>query len=195
MRRFTSFLILLLFLFAFAAEAEAPPSILDFTLTRIDGVQQPLSDYRGQVLLVVNVASKCGLTSQYAGLESLYEEYRGRGFAVLGFPANDFRGQEPGSDAEIAEFCRATYAVEFPMFSKLHVKGPDQHPLYSYLTGLPAPIGGQVEWNFQKYLVDRRGRVIRRFEPKVTPRDPVIVGAIEALLAESADDGQDRPLP
>jgi glutathione peroxidase len=173
-----------------AAEAGTPTTLLDFTLKRIDGAEQSLSDYEGQVLLIVNVASKCGLTKQYAGLESLYEEYRSRGFAVLGFPANDFLRQEPGTDAEIADFCRATYAVEFPMFSKLHVKGPDQHPLYGYLTGLPAPIGGKVKWNFQKYLVDRRGRVVERFKPKVDPRDPVIVEAIEALLAEStADDG------
>ena len=188
MRRLPSVLALLLL--AFAARAEAQTNLLGFTLNRIDGVEQPLADFRGRVLLVVNVASKCGLTKQYTGLESLYEEYRSRGFAVLGFPANDFRGQEPGTNAEIADFCRATYAVEFPMFAKLHVTGPDQHPLYGYLTGLPAPVGGPVEWNFQKYLVDRRGRVIARFAPKVEPRDPVIVEAIEALLAESADDGQ-----
>jgi len=179
---------LTLLAFALAAEAEAPTTLLGFTMDRIDGVQQPLSDYRGRVLLVVNVASKCGFTTQYAGLESLYEEYRGRGFAVLGFPANDFRGQEPGTNAEIADFCRATYAVQFPMFAKLHVTGPEQHPLYGYLTSRPAPIGGPVEWNFQKYLVDRRGRVVARFAPKVPPRDPAIVEAIEALLAESADD-------
>jgi glutathione peroxidase len=173
---------------ALAAEAEAPTTFLGFTMNRIDGAEQPLSDYRGRVLLVVNVASKCGLTKQYAGLESLYEEYRSRGFAVLGFPANDFRAQEPGTNAEIADFCRATYAVEFPMFAKIHVAGPDQHPFYDYLTGLPAPIGGPVEWNFQKYLVDRRGRVVARFEPKLPPRDPSIVEAIEALLAESTED-------
>jgi glutathione peroxidase len=178
--------------FVLAGEAEAPTTLLGFTMTRIDGAKQPLSDYEGQVLLVVNVASKCGLTRQYAGLESLYEEYHARGFEVLGFPANDFRAQEPGTDPEIADFCRATYGVEFPMFSKIHVTGPDQHPLYGYLTGLPAPIGGPVEWNFQKYLVDRRGRVVERFTPKREPRDPAIVEAIEALLAESAaDNGQD----
>jgi glutathione peroxidase len=176
---------------ALAAAADAPTTFLGFALNRIDGAEQPLSEYQGQVLLVVNVASKCGLTNQYEGLESLYEEFRGRGFAVLGFPANDFRGQEPGTNAEIADFCRATYAVEFPMFEKLHVVGPAQHPLYGYLTALPEPIGGPVAWNFQKYLVDRHGRVVARFDPKVKPRDPRIVERIEALLAESAaEDGR-----
>jgi len=180
---------ILLVPFLLAADAGGPSSPLDFTMARIDGDAQALSDYKGQVLLVVNVASKCGLTGQYEGLESLYEEYRGRGFAVLGFPANDFRGQEPGSDAEIADFCRATYGVEFPMFSKIHVTGPEQHPLYAYLTGLPSPIGGPVEWNFQKYLVDRDGRVVERFAPKIDPRDPSLVGQLEALLATPAESG------
>jgi glutathione peroxidase len=186
MRRILCLLALLPFVLA--GSAGAPTTLHGFTMNRIDGAKQPLSEYEGQVLLVVNVASKCGLTKQYAGLESLYEEYRAQGFAVLGFPANDFRAQEPGTNAEIADFCRATYAVEFPMFAKIQVAGPDQHPLYGYLTGLPAPIGGPVEWNFQKYLVDRRGRVVARFTPKLEPRDPAIVEAIEALLVESADD-------
>ncbi len=184
--------VLALLLFVLPAAAGAPTTLHAFTMNRIDGAKQALSDYEGQVLLVVNVASKCGLTKQYAGLETLYEEYRAQGFAVLGFPSNDFRGQEPGTNAEIADFCRATYAVEFPMFAKIHVAGPDQHPLYGYLTGLPAPIGGPVEWNFQKYLVDHHGRVVARFTPKVEPRDPAIVEAIEALLAKSgAGNGRD----
>jgi len=194
MRRFLCVLALLppALLSVSITAADAPTTLLDFTMNRIDGKEQLLSDYRGQVLLVVNVASKCGLTNQYEGLESLYEDYRSRGFAVLGFPANDFRGQEPGTNAEIADFCRATYAVEFPMFEKLHVLGPDQHPLYGYLTALPEPIGGPVAWNFQKYLVDRHGRVVERFSPKLKPRDPAIVGRIEALLAESpSDNGRD----
>lgn len=175
-----------LFPVALVAFAGMPTGPLDFAMKRIDGVEQPLSDYGGQVLLIVNVASKCGLTKQYAGLESLYEDYGEQGFAVLGFPANDFRGQEPGTNAEIADFCRATYGVEFPMFAKIHVKGPEQHPLYGYLTALEAPIGGPVEWNFQKYLVDRRGRVVARFAPKVDPRDPAIIHEIEALLTAPA---------
>jgi glutathione peroxidase len=167
------------------AEDPAPAggsTVLDFTLRRLDGREQALSDYEGKVLLLVNVASRCGLTPQYAGLESLYERYRARGFEVLGFPANDFAAQEPGSDSEIAEFCRLNYGVSFPMFSKITVKGPGQHPLYRSLTGLPAPLGGDVEWNFQKYLVDRSGRVVSKFSPRVVPEDPALVAEIESLL-------------
>jgi glutathione peroxidase len=174
---------------AWIAAASETPSFYGFTLPRIDGTPQSLGDYRGQVVLVVNVASKCGYTRQYEGLEALYERLRPRGFAVLGFPSNDFRGQEPGSDAEIADFCRSTYGVRFPMFSKLKVKGEDAHPLYRYLTGLPAPVGGAVEWNFQKYLVDRHGNVVARFRPKTTPEDPGLLSRIDALLAEPVATG------
>lgn len=167
---------------AAAARAEAPRSPLDFTLPRIDGTPQPLAAYRGRVLLLVNVASKCGYTPQYEGLEALYERYRERGFEVLGFPSNDFKSQEPGTNAEIAEFCRSTYGVQFPMFAKLHVRGPDTHPLYRMLTGLPEPVGGPVEWNFQKYLIDRRGEVAARYAPATEPGDPELVAAIERLL-------------
>lgn len=158
--------------------------MLDHTLKRIDGTEQNLRDYEGQVLLLVNVASKCGLTPQYDGLEKLYERYKGRGFAVLGFPANDFMGQEPGSDAEIAEFCRSTYGVGFPMFSKLTVKGDGKHPLYRQLTGMPAPLGGEVTWNFQKYLVDRKGEVVAKFDPRTAPDDPALLAKLEELLAK-----------
>ena len=168
------------------ASAAPEASVLDFTMKRLDGTEQKLGDYRGQVLLLVNVASKCGLTPQYDGLEALYERYRGRGFAVLGFPANDFAGQEPGSDGEIATFCRSTYGVQFPMFSKITVKGEGQHPLYRELTSLPAPIGGEVQWNFQKYLVNRRGEVVAKFDPRTKPDDPALVAKLEALLAESS---------
>jgi len=157
-------------------------SPLAFTLPRIDGTPQPLSAYRGRVLLLVNVASKCGYTPQYEGLEALYARYRERGFTVLGFPANDFKGQEPGTNAEIADFCRSTYGVRFPMFAKLHVRGPDQHPLCAMLTGLPALVGGPVAWNFQKYLVDRQGEVVARFAPATEPGAPELVAAIERLL-------------
>ncbi len=168
------------------AGASAPTEtfVLDQTMKRIDGKEQNLADYRGQVLLLVNVASKCGLTPQYEGLESLYEKYRDRGFSVLGFPANDFAGQEPGGDGEIQSFCRSTYGVEFPMFSKISVKGRDKHPLYQKLTGLPAPIGGEVQWNFQKYLVNRRGEVVAKFDPRTAPEDPGLVARLEELLGE-----------
>jgi glutathione peroxidase len=160
--------------------------VLDFTLKRLDGTEQNLGAYRGQVLLLVNVASKCGLTPQYDGLEALYEKYRAEGFAVLGFPANDFASQEPGSDSEIASFCRTNYGVQFPMFSKIAVKGAAQHPLYKTLTSLPAPIGGDVQWNFQKYLIDRRGEVVAKFDPRTVPDDPGLVAKIEELLGQSA---------
>jgi len=166
------------------ATAKPEAFVLDFSLKRIDGSAQDLGEYRGQVLLLVNVASKCGLTPQYEGLESLYEKYRDRGFAVLGFPSNDFAGQEPGSEAEIADFCRSTYGVKFPMFSKITVKGDGKHPLYQKLTGLPAPIGGEVQWNFQKYLVDRRGEVVAKFDPRTAPDDAGLVKKLEELLAE-----------
>lgn len=155
---------------------------LAFTMKRIDGTPAPLEQYRGQVLLVVNVASRCGLTPQYEGLEALYERFQERGFAVLGFPANDFASQEPGTDPEIADFCRSTYGVRFPMFSKIHVRGDDIHPLYQMLTGQPEPVGGPVEWNFQKYLIDRQGRVVEKFTPRVVPEDPELVARIESLL-------------
>ena len=166
------------------ARTEEGASVLDFRMKRIDGQEQDLADYQGKVVLVVNVASKCGLTPQYEGLEKLYDSRKDRGLVVLGFPANQFGGQEPGSDAEIAEFCRATYDVRFPMFSKIVVKGDGIHPLYERLTSLPPPIGGEVQWNFQKYLVDRRGEVVAKFEPRVAPEDPAFVSKIDALLAE-----------
>jgi glutathione peroxidase len=158
--------------------------VLDYKMKRLDGSEQSLRDYQGQVLLLVNVASKCGLTPQYDGLEKLYAKYKGKGFSVLGFPANDFMGQEPGSDAEIADFCRSTYGVDFPMFSKITVKGDGKHPLYQELTGMPAPIGGEVAWNFQKYLVDRKGSVVAKFDPRTAPDDPALVAQIEELLAK-----------
>lgn len=176
--------VLALFAAGGSGEVTESPAVglYDFTLDRIDGKPESLGSYRGRVLLLVNVASRCGLTPQYDGLESLYERYRERGFAVLGFPANDFAGQEPGSNEEIADFCRSTYGVRFPMFSKIHVRGEKMHPLYRYLTSRPAPVGGEVRWNFQKYLVDREGRVVARFDPRVEPGDPDLVARIEALL-------------
>jgi glutathione peroxidase len=161
-------------------------TITDLTLNRIDGKPQSLGDYRGKVLLLVNVASKCGLTPQYEGLEALQQRYGEQGFAVLGFPANDFAGQEPGTNGQIADFCRTNYGVSFPMFEKITVVGEKMHPLYARITGAPAPVGGPIEWNFQKYLVNRRGEVVAKFSPRAKPEDPALTGQVEKLLAEPA---------
>jgi len=167
-----------------ARAEDVPDQVLDFRMRSLQGPEQDLAEYRGQVVLIVNVASRCGLTPQYRGLQQLFDRYRERGFVVLGFPANDFRGQEPGTDAEIREFCKANYGVSFPMFSKIHVTGEEIHPLYARLTAQPEPIGGAVEWNFQKYLVDRSGRVVARFKPRVDPLDEAVVQHLERLLAD-----------
>jgi glutathione peroxidase len=159
-------------------------SIQDIELPRLDGKPGRLADYKGKVVLAVNVASRCGFTPQYAGLEALHERYSPRGFTILGFPSNQFFGQEPGSADEIQEFCSVNYGVTFPLFAKLDVKGANQHPLYSILTESPDDSGkaGNVSWNFEKFLVGRDGRVVRRFRSKVTPEDPRLVEAIESLL-------------
>ena len=153
-------------------------------LTRLDGSDASLDDYAGQAVLVVNVASKCGFTRQYAGLEALYERYRDRGFTILGFPCNQFGGQEPGSAEEIAEFCSLTYGVSFPMFDKVDVNGPDRHPLFARLTQAAVRKGeaDEVRWNFEKFLLAPHGQVVGRFRAKVEPDDPALVDAIEAVL-------------
>ena len=156
--------------------------VLNFNMKRLDGKDESLDQYKGNVVMLVNVASKCGLTPQYKQLQALYEQYSGKGFTILGFPANDFMGQEPGTDEEIAEFCEVNYGVTFPIFSKITVKGDEMHPLYQELTTMPEPIGGDVMWNFQKYLVDREGHVVQKFGPRTTPDDPEVVQAIEGLL-------------
>jgi len=163
-----------------------PATLYDFELETIDGAQKKLADYRGQVLLVVNVASKCGLTPHYRGLQSLYEEKKDRGFAVLGFPCNQFGGQEPGSDAEVKSFCATTYGVSFPMFSKIDVNGASRAPLYAWLTGeATQPDGaGDIAWNFTKFVVGKDGRVKARFNPRVEPGDAALRGAIDEALAE-----------
>jgi glutathione peroxidase len=165
------------------AQAEAQ-TIYDVDLPRLDGKPAKLSEYAGQVILAVNVASKCSFTPQYAGLEHLYEKYSAQGFTVLGFPSNQFFGQEPGSAETIQEFCSLNYGVTFPLFTKLDVKGDKQHPLYAILTETPDDSGkaGNVKWNFEKFLVGRDGRVVRRFRSKVEPEDPQLVAAIETLL-------------
>ena len=157
--------------------------VLEHTMTRLDGREESLETYKGKVVLVVNVASKCGLTPQYKGLQGLYEQYQGQGLEILGFPANDFMGQEPGTDDEIGEFCEINYGVTFPLFSKITVKGEEMHPLYQELTTMPEPIGGDVRWNFQKYLLNRDGEVVAKFGPQTEPRDPALVAQVESLLA------------
>jgi glutathione peroxidase len=163
---------------AMSASLSAASGIHEFTPRSIDGTPSPLAGYKGKVVLVVNVASRCGHTPQYAGLEALYQQYKGRGFAILGFPANNFGNQEPGTDEEIKTFCSLKYNVTFPMFSKVSVKGDDQAPLYRYLT----TSAGEVKWNFTKFLVGKDGQVIRKFESKVKPDDPELVSALEAAL-------------
>jgi glutathione peroxidase len=146
-------------------------SIHEFSARRLDGREESLSRYRGQTLLIVNVASRCGFTPQYAGLEALYQEYAPRGFVVLGFPCNQFAHQEPGESGEIEQFCRRNYGVDFPMFAKIEVNGKDTHPLYRHLkSAAPGLLGSRaIKWNFTKFLVDGEGRVLNRFAPKTPP--------------------------
>jgi len=160
-----------------------PGSIYDFTLNDIDGQPVALSRFRGKVLLLVNTASFCGNTPQYADLETMYEQYRERGFEILAFPANNFGQQEPGSNEEIKSFCYTKYSLTFPLFSKISVKGADKHLLYRYLTE-QSPFAGEVEWNFQKYLVDRSGAVVARYHHRTKPLSPEIVQGIERELAK-----------
>jgi len=159
-------------------------SIYKLELPRLDGKLESLSSYAGKVVLAVNVASKCGFTPQYAGLQALQDRYADRGLVVVGFPCNQFFGQEPGTAEQIQEFCSLNYGVTFPLFAKLDVKGPDQHPLYAILTEVADDSGkaGNVRWNFEKFLIGRDGRAVRRFRSKVVPNDPSLVGAIESLL-------------
>jgi glutathione peroxidase len=160
-------------------------SIYDPSLHALDGAPTSIGDYRGKALLVVNVASKCGLTPQYEGLERLQKTYGDKGFTVLGFPCNQFGEQEPGSSEEIATFCSATYGVTFPMFEKVEVNGEHRHPVYNELTAFPDSDGeaGDIQWNFEKFLVSPAGEVVGRFRPRTDPESEEVVGAIEALLA------------
>jgi glutathione peroxidase len=181
-------------------------ALQDIPLRRIDGTKASLKDYAGNVLLVVNVASKCGLTPQYEGLEQLSRQYQAKGLVVLGFPANDFGAQEPGTNREIIEFCTTRFGVDFPMFEKISVKGDGQHPLYKELIsqqplaqakdgsalrsnleahGLSPEAPSDITWNFEKFLVDRQGNVTGRFEPDVEPQNPGLIAAIESELAKA----------
>jgi len=172
---------------AHGAGSAACPALLDYSFERLQGGQtQSLCDYRGKVVLVVDTASYCGYTRQYEGLEALYRKYRDRGLVVVGFPSNDFGGQEPGTNREIAEFCRSTYGVEFPMFEKSSVKGVATNPVFG---ALAARTGQPPKWNFHKYLIDRRGANVRSFRSDVEPGNPELVGQIEAWLAEPAPPG------
>lgn len=165
-------------------QPQIPTSVLDFTVKDIDGKDVALSKYRGRVVLIVNVASRCGLTPQYKELQELHERYTKDGLAILGFPANEFGKQEPGTDAQIKQFCTSEYGVEFDMFSKVVVKGRNQCDFYSFLTSKDRnpEFGGEIKWNFTKFLLDRQGRIVNRFEPRVKPSDPKVVTAIKEAL-------------
>ncbi len=159
----------------------AAASIYEFTMNDIDGKSVKLEQFKGKAVLIVNVASKCGNTPQYEGLEKIYKQYKDKGFVILGFPANNFMGQEPGSEADIKQFCTTKYNVTFPMFSKISVKGDDIHPLYKYLTQASNPTG-EVRWNFGKFLIGKDGKIAARFDPKVLPESPEVIAAIESAL-------------
>jgi glutathione peroxidase len=159
-------------------------TVYDIPVNTLSGQPASLGDLSGKTLLVVNVASKCGLTPQYEGLERLHERYRDRGFSVVGFPCNQFGGQEPGSADQIQEFCSVNYGVSFPLFEKIDVNGPDRHPIYTELTEVPDAAGeaGDIQWNFEKFLISPDGKVAGRFRPRTEPEDPQLVAAIEASL-------------
>lgn len=165
-------------------QAGDQPSLYEIPLKTIDGKATSLKDYEGDVLLVVNVASQCGLTPQYEGLQSVFSKYQDKGLKVLGFPCNDFGAQEPGTNDEIKVFFTSKYEVSFPMFDKLHVKGNEQHPLYAALTGKESPFPGDIEWNFGKFLIDRNGKILKRFNPRTEPGSEEITNAIEAALKQ-----------
>jgi glutathione peroxidase len=176
------------FMFLVAAVCMATPagSVYSFTLKSIDGQPVSLRTYKGKVLMLVNVASKCGYTPQYAGLESLYEKYKDRGLVIVGIPANNFAAQEPGTNAEIKTFCRNKYNVTFPMMAKVSVLGEDKAPLYGFLTdtSINPQIGGDIKWNFTKFLFARDGKPVARFEPAVTPDSPQVTAAVESALGK-----------
>ncbi len=163
-----------------------PRYVLDHAARALDGTEKDLRGYEGKVVLIVNTASRCGLTPQYEALEKLYREHKDAGLVVLGFPANDFKGQEPLSNEQIAEFCAERFDVTFPMFEKISVKGEQRHPLYADLVAQPEPAGGEPTWNFTKYLVNRAGEAVERFDPRTTPDDERLVARIKELLAEPA---------
>ena len=165
------------------AQTNSMQSIYEIPLKNIDGKPATLADYKGKVFLIVNVASRCGFTSQYSGLEQLHQKFKDKGVSVLGFPCNDYGAQEPGSNEEIKAFCSSKYSVTFPLFDKLHTKGAEQHPLYQLLTAQASPTGN-VAWNFEKFLIAKDGTIAGRFKSAVTPDDPKFIAAIEKELAK-----------
>jgi glutathione peroxidase len=174
----------LLATFAFMTTiATRAASIYDIPVKDIDGTATNLSAYKGKVMLIVNVASNCGFTKQYTALELTYEKYAGQGFAILGFPCNQFGGQEPGSNEEIKQFCTSKFFVTFPLYDKIEVNGAGRHPLYELLAGKDSPFPGDIGWNFTKFLIGKDGKIIKRFNSSVTPDSPEIIAAIEAALA------------
>jgi glutathione peroxidase len=180
------FLLILTLCVACASLAAQSKSMYDFTMKSIDGQQVSLSSYSGKVVLLVNVASKCGFTPQYAGLEALYEKYKDRGLVIVGIPANNFMSQEPGTNEEIKKFCSNKYNVTFPMMAKVSVLGDDKASLYAFLTdsATDPKFGGDIKWNFTKFLFDRSGQPVARFEPATTPDSPEVTAAIEAALGK-----------
>jgi glutathione peroxidase len=178
--------LILMFCMAAGTVTASAETVYNFTLKSIDGQPISLESYHGKVLLLVNVASKCGFTPQYAGLEALYEKYKDRGLVIVGIPANNFAGQEPGTNEEIKTFCSRKYNVSFPMMSKVSVLGDDKTPLYVFLTDKNAnpKIGGDIKWNFTKFLFDRKGQPVARFEPATKPDSPEVISAIESALAQ-----------
>jgi glutathione peroxidase len=187
-RRMKSIIIVVTLLLSLITVVSAQAaSLYDIPLKDIDGKPTSLAAYKGKVLLIVNVASKCGNTPQYAALEAMQKKYEAKGFTVLGFPCNDFAGQEPGTADQIKQFCSSTYSVTFPLFEKLHVKGPEQHPLYTALTGKDSPVPGPIDWNFAKFVIGRNGEIITRFKASVKPDAQEVTATVEnAMLAKVA---------
>ncbi len=179
-----SFLISALTIMQIALSSGA--SLYDIPLKDIDDKETSLKPYQGKVLLIVNVASQCGLTPQYTALQAIQQKYKDKGFSVLGFPCNQFNSQEPGSNKEIKQFCSSKYEVTFPLFDKLEVNGPNRHPLYVALAGKASPFPGDIKWNFGKFLIGRDGKILKRFEPPTKPDAPEVISAIEAALKAEA---------
>lgn len=175
--------ILLALMVAQIVSAQTNTSLYDIPLKDIDGKDTSLKAYQGKVLLVVNVASHCGFTPQYESLEAIQKKYEAKGFTVVGFPCNDFGAQEPGTADEIKQFCSSKYSVTFPLFEKLHVKGPEQHPLYAALTGKQSPFPGDIKWNFGKFVIGKDGKILKRFDSQVKPDSQQVTSAIESALA------------
>jgi glutathione peroxidase len=182
-RSIVGLLVLGALIFSHQAQAQKASSVYDFKVKTMDGVDKSLADYNGQVLLIVNTASHCGFTPQYAGLEKLYERYKDRGFVILAFPANNFLDQEPGDNSSIKQFCELTYKTSFPLFSKISVKGPQIAPLYQYLT-TASGYNGDITWNFNKFLINRQGHVIARFGTRTDPMDPQLEEDVLRALAQ-----------